>query len=933
MIKHGIPTAAFETFSDFASAEKYIRSVGHPVVVKASGLASGKGVVVPGSTDEAIAAARSMLVDLAFGDAGKLIVIEERLTGPEVSVLAFCDGRTVVALPAAQDHKRVWEFEEGLNTGGMGAFAPSPLVSDALLESITRTVLQPAVDGCAAEGTPYVGVLFAGLMLTPGGVKTLEFNCRFGDPETQVLLPLLDCSLLDVLQHCVRGTLSAGALRMRPSLAAVTIVAASDGYPSAPTTGDEIEFSGMLAGAARGEVAFDEGRLLVFHAGTSISVASGGKPVFKTSGGRVLSVTALAPSVSAAARRAYAAMDDVAFRGMSVRRDIGGVFVRPRALTEPLRVGVLGSTRGSDLPPILAAIASGVLPGVRVEVVIANTPEAGILEKARAANIPAECILGAGKNREAWERAAIRVLDAHRVDVVLLIGFMRILTPVFVGRYKWRLLNVHPSLLPEFAGGMDMQVHAAVLAAGKKRTGCTVHLVTPEVDAGPFLVQRSCPVLPGDTPEALKARVQALEGDAFVEALRLYSGDAVVDVLGAVRRYGGWERVAALLPPSRLGAGSEEGGARAAAAAPSTSAAGSGLTYAAAGVDIDAGDLLVERITPLARSTARVGADAELGGFGGLFDLKACGYTDPVLVSGTDGVGTKLRAAMLTGIHDTVGIDLVAMSVNDLIVQGAEPLLFLDYYASGHLDVEQATAVIGGIAEGCRRAGCALVGGETAEMPSMYHGGDYDLAGFAVGAVERANILPKEDAQVDGDVLLGISSSGVHSNGFSLVRKIVEHYGFNWEAPPPYASPHASLARDLMQPTRIYIKPLLAMLRDRCGGAVKGMAHITGGGLPGNVPRVLRKGMQAVINMAAYPMPPVFRWMKTTGAGVEAYEMARTFNLGIGMVVVVSKDAAQEVLQSLRKNGESAFELGFLRQKAGEKEEDCVLNNLEIAFK
>jgi phosphoribosylformylglycinamidine cyclo-ligase len=332
-----------------------------------------------------------------------------------------------------------------------------------------------------------------------------------------------------------------------------------------------------------------------------------------------------------------------------------------------------------------------------------------------------------------------------------------------------------------------------------------------------------------------------------------------------------------------------------------------GLTYRDAGVDIDAGNALVERIKPLVRATRRVGADADIGGFGGLFDLKACGFTDPVLVAANDGVGTKLRVAIEAGGHRTVGIDLVAMSVNDLVVQGAEPLFFLDYFATGRLSVDTATEVIAGIAEGCRIAGCALIGGETAEMPGMYVDGDYDLAGFAVGAAERSRLLPRRDIAA-GDVLLGLASSGVHSNGFSLVRKVGERSGLSWTDPAPFA-PGRSLGEALLEPTRIYVKPVLAALRETAG--LKGLAHITGGGFVDNVPRVLPAGLSAHIDLAAVPVPPVFAWLART-AHIEAGEMVRTFNCGIGMVAVVSEDEADKVTEVLVREGERVVRLGTL---------------------
>ena len=333
------------------------------------------------------------------------------------------------------------------------------------------------------------------------------------------------------------------------------------------------------------------------------------------------------------------------------------------------------------------------------------------------------------------------------------------------------------------------------------------------------------------------------------------------------------------------------------------------MTYAEAGVDIEAGDALVDRIKPLARSTNRPGVMGGLGGFGALFDLKAAGFSDPVLVSATDGVGTKLRLAIDAGVHDSVGIDLVAMCVNDLVVQGATPLFFLDYFATGALDVAQAAAVVAGIAEGCRQAGCALVGGETAEMPGMYHAGDYDLAGFSVGAAERGALLPRPDVQA-GDVLLGLASTGVHSNGFSLARRVLAASGLGLDAPCPFGP--GTMGEALLTPTKIYVKSLLALHHK---GLLKAAAHITGGGLPGNLPRVLPEGVTAMVDGSAWVAPPVFSWLARTG-NIATEEMLRVFNCGIGMVLVVAPGDVDAALALLAEAGESAMRIGRLEAGA-----------------
>ena len=338
-----------------------------------------------------------------------------------------------------------------------------------------------------------------------------------------------------------------------------------------------------------------------------------------------------------------------------------------------------------------------------------------------------------------------------------------------------------------------------------------------------------------------------------------------------------------------------------------------GITYKDSGVDIDAGEALVARIAPAAKATRRPGADADLGGFGGLFDLKAAGFKDPIIVAATDGVGTKLKIAIDTGIFAGIGQDLVAMCVNDIVVQGAEPLFFLDYYASGKLDVDAAAIVIEGIARACKQSGCALIGGETAEMPGLYARGDFDLAGFSCGAVERQQILPKTETMKEGDVLLGIASSGVHSNGYSLVRRAVAEVGLSYDAPAPFAR-EQSLGEALLAPTRLYVTSALAAIR---AGGVKGLAHITGGGITENLPRALPNGLDAEIDLTSWSSLPVFGWLSKS-AGIDGREMLRTFNCGIGLIAIVAPENADETIRAFTAAGETVWRIGALVPGNGE---------------
>lgn len=346
-------------------------------------------------------------------------------------------------------------------------------------------------------------------------------------------------------------------------------------------------------------------------------------------------------------------------------------------------------------------------------------------------------------------------------------------------------------------------------------------------------------------------------------------------------------------------------------------------SYKKAGVDIDAGNELVSKIKPLAKSTSRVGADVDLGGFGGLFDLAACKYNDPVLVSANDGVGTKLKIAFEVNKHDTIGIDLVAMCVNDLVVQGAEPLFFLDYFATGKLSNDVAYEVIKGIADGCKQAGAALIGGETAEMPGMYQDGHYDLAGFAVGAVEREKILPAKDIS-EGDVLIGVASSGVHSNGYSLVRNIVDSNDLSYEDEAPFNT-EKTLGEELLTPTKIYVKTCLAAIKE---GSVKALAHITGGGFTENIPRVLPENLAAQVDCGAWEVPKIFTWLADIG-NVEKAEMLKTFNCGVGMIMVVSPANADEICKIIEKNGDKASIVG----KLVKRDSDAVIfNNIDNLY-
>lgn len=864
LYKYNIPTASYKNFTNVVDAINYVESLdidnntNNRQVVKASGLAGGKGVLLPITKEETINAVKSIMLDKAFGTAGDVCVIESFMTGPEASCLAFCDGKTAKLLPAAQDHKRALDNDTGLNTGGMGAYAPAPCVTPLLQKQIEH-MCQQTVHYMAQIGTPYIGILYAGIMITPNtGPSVLEFNCRFGDPETQVLLPLLETDLYEVLIACCTGTLDTVDIRFKESTAAATVVCAAAGYPNEYPRGMTI--TGLHDASTVNGVK-------VYHAGTIINESDGS---IRCSGGRVLAVTGVAPDLESAIKTAYCGVQKIDFVNNSTissslssssllhkRNDIG-----KKALVKKLRIGVLGSTRGTALVPIIEACANGTIDA-EIVAVISNKASAPILDKGRALGVTVvvQSISCTNKTRTEFDAECTSLLVSAGVDFVLLVGYMRILSKSFTDFWYGRCINVHPSLLPKHAGGMDLAVHQAVIDAKENVSGCTIHQVTEEVDGGPIVVQKHVHVDITDTAESLKAKVQPLEGPAFIEAIQLYCRGTVIG-------------------------------------------------YADAGVSIDAGNQLVELIKPYCKATKRLGCDADLGGFGGLFDLAAAGYqsSDTILIGATDGVGTKLRIAQSMKQHETIGIDLVAMCVNDLIVAGGEPLFFLDYFATGHLNVQEAVSVVKGIAEGCRQSSCGLIGGETAEMPSMYSPGDYDLAGFAVGAVHRDRVLPSNNICA-GDIILGLASSGVHSNGFSLIRKLIDKEHLHYDSPCPWDTNSPSIGDSLLTPTKIYVNECLPLLKN---GLLKGLAHITGGGLLENLPRSFPKSLSAEITYHP-PLPSVFKWMQIA-SNLDDHEMLRTFNCGIGMVLIVSEANVAKVKETIAAINDACpiYDLGKL---------------------
>ncbi len=649
MSRLGIPTAEYGSFcgyQDFEQAAEFVRKAPWPVVVKVSGLAAGKGVFLPESKHEAIGLLHELMRGSLLGEAGCQVVVEERLQGEELSILAFCDGERVSVMPGAQDHKRLADGDRGPNTGGMGAYAPA--CPPELAAGYVRLAIEPVVLDMAANGTPFVGVVYAGIIVTGSGPRVLEYNCRFGDPEAQAILALFDGDLAATLAACASGDLRKAEPAWKSGSAAC-VVMAGDGYPEAPVGG--VPLSGLEpAGSAR-----------VFHAGTGFDAG-----VLVSRPGRVLGVTAYGRDLREAISSAYAKVDAISFPGARLRRDIGA-----RGLA--------------------------------------------------------------------------------RID-------------------------------------------------------------------------------PGAVPATVSA-------------------------------------------------------------------------YASSGVDIDAGNEAVRLMSRAVKDTYTEAVLAGIGSFGGLWDAASLGaMAAPVLVASTDGVGTKVKLAAQAASYRSIGMDIVNHCIDDILVQGARPLFFLDYFASSRIDPGRVAEAVGGMAEACQASGCVLLGGETAEMPGVYQPGEFDVAGTIVGVVERASILPAAGVG-PGDVLVGFRSDGPHTNGYSLARRAFEGIDLG----TVYPELGRPLGEVLLAPHRSYLPLLWPVLRDK-PGLIKGLAHLTGGGFIENVPRILAAGIEAVIERGSWPVPPLYRLIERLG-GVDPDEMYRVFNMGIGMVAVVDGGRAGELVAAA---GEECWVIGRL---------------------
>lgn len=1056
MVRHGIPTAKFETFKDPEQACKYIREADHKaLVVKASGLAAGKGVVVASSTDEACEAVQSMMTEKAFGAAGETVVVEELLEGPEVSILAFSDGKNVCLMPPSQDHKRLKDNDQGPNTGGMGAFCPYPGLSQDQLEKIKTDIIERTVHGLAQEGARYIGVLYAGLMLTSDGPKVLEFNCRFGDPETQSILSLLKSDLMATLKACVSGNLPHAPPTFDLVNSAVGVVLVSGGYPGPYPKGLEISGISSVQGLQG---------LQVFHAGTKED--SHGKVV--TSGGRVLSVVAVDPSLVTAIEKATAAAAKIRFDGCFYRSDIGKKScIRGPVLQYPNTKDQRDTAGGLSYKDAGVDISEGDLLVQAIKPLAKMTRRAGCdadlggfggVFDLRAANHATSRLTcrtsGLGRKikfaasrghhynigMELVAQCVNDLLSVAAEPLYFLDYFatgkleVQVAEEVVKGMADGcleagcALIGGETAEMPGMYSGKDYDV--AGMAVGAVPYDISYHSLRGDkawsaVAEGDVIIALTSSGLQHHDFELLESilidgnlnldRLHGLSGgsslaeeilspptiyvksllpllqsrkikrfhpvtDSISKCLSLLASPGVkvkVDALAwPVRPVFGWMTDMANLSASELFNFCSCGVAAILVVNPqrvtlvldtlgtdlSEGAEVIGHIVAARG---DADQILIENIDnavdasrkkarqeapsnfdflsngsyefpikPSAKAdlseilamASRQGAVASGVGLPATFDLSVLGLSEPVLVSGTDGVGTKLKIAQSLNQNSTVGQDLVAMCVNDLLASGADPLYFTSYLAAGTSNLPCITDVVQGVAVGCEKAGCAFVEQQVSALPSIYSKNVYDLGGFAVGAAEKSRILPKLYEIQPGDVVIGLPSSGIHSNGYSLVRRVVEVNKLRFDMPSPF-TPNKTLGHDLLTPTEIYVKTVLPALQS---GRVKGFAHITGGGLVENIPRVLPPGVNVALDASKWKIPPVFGWLQNMGK-ISNYEMSRTFNCGLGAVLVVDPCEEAQVLQILKEAGAQATRVGTVVEGKG-SESSVSISNLSEAL-
>ncbi|XP_017014704.2 trifunctional purine biosynthetic protein adenosine-3 [Drosophila takahashii] len=1025
MLRHGIPTARYESFTDTEKAKTFIKSAPYPaLVVKAAGLAAGKGVVVAANVEEACQAVDEILGQLKYGQAGATLVVEELLEGEEVSVLAFTDGKSVRAMLPAQDHKRLGNGDSGPNTGGMGAYCPCPLISQPALELVQKAVLERAVQGLIKERITYQGVLYAGLMLTRDGPRVLEFNCRFGDPETQVILPLLESDLFEVMQACCSGQLDKIALQWRQGVSAVGVILASAGYPETSTKGCLIT----------GLPAENSPTQLVFHSGLAVNQ----KKEALTNGGRVLIAIALDVSLKEAAAKAtklagsitfsgsgaqyrtdiaqkafkIAASPGLSYKDSGVDIDAGDALVqRIKPLSRGTqRPGVLGGLGGfgglfrlkelNYKEPVIAEATQGV--GAKIHLALEHElyENVGYDLFALAANdlleLGAEPVafldyIACGKLHVPLAAQLVKgMADGCRDARCALVGGETAEMPSLYAPGQHDMAGYcvgiveQSRLLPRFDLYQPGDLLVGLPSSGLHCAG--FNEILTQLAAAKVNLKQCSPVDGGEDGLSL-AHVLATPTRLYVQQLlpHLQRGEEIKSVvhvthglLNDVRRLlpEGFETTldfGAVPVPKIFGwlAGKLKLSAQSLLERHNcgigmvlilpqssqlwrTSLPGAKVLGVLQRKTKDSASPVVqvrnfvEQLQKVASPFGGLGErelPEELKELPNHLDLKApredsfenaagrrltrvpSHYKDPILILGTDGVGTKLKIAQQTNRNSSVGTDLVAMCVNDILCNGAEPLSFSSYYACGQWQEELAKEVHSGVLEGARQANSSFIASHSAALPLLYGPQVYDLAGFALGIAERSGILPLLEEVQPGDVLIGLPSSGVHSNGFSLVHAVLKRVGLGLQDKAPFSE--KTLGEELLVPTKIYVQALSTLL-SRGNHGIKALAHITGGGLSENIPRVLRKDLAVRLDANLFQLPPVFAWLASAG-NISSTELQRTYNCGLGMILVVAPTEVESVLKELRYPQRAAV-VGEVLARKDPKKPQVVVQNFEASL-
>ncbi|EDW87799.1 trifunctional purine biosynthetic protein adenosine-3 [Drosophila yakuba] len=1026
LLRHGIPTARYESFTDTEKAKAFIRSAPYPaLVVKAAGLAAGKGVVVAANAEEACQAVDEILGQLKYGQAGATLVVEELLEGEEVSVLAFTDGKSVRAMLPAQDHKRLGNGDTGPNTGGMGAYCPCPLISQPALELVQRAVLERAVQGLIKERINYQGVLYAGLMLTRDGPRVLEFNCRFGDPETQVILPLLESDLFEVMQACCSGQLEKIPLQWRNGVSAVGVILASAGYPETSTKGCII--SGLPAANSPTQ--------LVFHSGLAVNP----QKEALTNGGRVLIAIALDGSLKQAAAKATKLAGSITFSGSGAQyrtdiaqkafkiasassaglsyKDSGVDIDAGDALVQrikPLsrgtqRPGVLGGLGGfgglfrlkelSYKEPVIAEATQGV--GAKIQLALEHelyenvgydlfalaandvlevgaepvafldyiacgklhVPLAAQLVKGMADGCrDARCALVGGETAEMPSLYApgqhdmagycVGIVEQSRIlprfdlyqpgDLVIGLpssglhcaGFNEILTQLAASKVNLRERS-------PVDGGEDGLTLAHVLASP---TQLYVQQLLPHLQKGDE-IKSVAHVTHGLLNDVLRLLPEGFETTLDFGAVPVpkifgwLAGKLKLSAQTLLERHNCGIGMVLILPQtSQLWRTSLPGAKVLGVLQRRTKDSGSPIKVRNFVEQLEKvaspfGGLgereLPEELKKLPAKPDSTAPRAECfeNAAGRRLTRIPTQYKDPILILGTDGVGTKLKIAQQTNRNTSVGIDLVAMCVNDILCNGAEPISFSSYYACGRWQEQLAKEVHSGVQEGARQANSSFIDSHSAALPLLYEPQVYDLAGFALGIAEHSGILPLLEEIQPGDVLIGLPSSGVHSNGFSLVHAVLKRVGLGLHDKAPFSE--KTLGEELLVPTKIYVQALSTLL-SRGNHGIKALAHITGGGLSENIPRVLRKDLAVRLDANKFQLPPVFAWLAAAG-NISSTELQRTYNCGLGMVLVVAPTEVESVLKELRYPQRAAV-VGEVVARKDPKKPQVVVQNFEASL-